>query len=194
MLSKRRNKLDIGKWQLSKLEINDYNQTESFDCKKDDLNDFFRTDAINHKKELLAETYSLSFSDNIMNIALISFCNDAIIFPVEERKKFLPEKKAHYKSLPAVKIARLGVACQYQGNEIGTFLLSVSKYLFLTDNRTGCRFITVDAYNTPGTINFYQKNGFDFLHNKDARKHTRIMYYDLKRIDSNQLKSLQVAK
>lgn len=190
MLSKRRNKIKIGSWQLARLEIKDYKKTTVFDCKHDDLNDFFRTDALSHKKELLTETYSLSLikapiKSDFPSVALISFCNDTITFPDEDRKKFLPEKKSHYKSLPAVKIARLGVDCKFQRSKLGTFLLYLSKNLFLINNRTGCRFITVDAYNKTNTLNFYQSNGFKFLHDKDREKRTRIMYFDLKRIPAN---------
>jgi len=54
--------------------------------------------------------------------------------------------------------------------------------MFLRDNRTGCRFMTVDAYNNPQVINFYQKNGFAFLSEADQKKETRSMYFDLKRL------------
>jgi hypothetical protein len=30
-------------------------------------------------------------------------------------------------------------------------------------NKTGCRFIVVDAYNVPKALNYYQKCGFEFL-------------------------------
>ncbi|VAW70858.1 hypothetical protein MNBD_GAMMA10-395, partial [hydrothermal vent metagenome] len=48
-----------------------------------------------------------------------------------------------------------------------------------TDNKTGCRFIVVDAYNKPEVIRFYKRNGFDFLHNGDKKEDTRIMIFDL---------------
>ena len=49
----------------------------------------------------------------------------------------------------------------------------------LTENRTGCLFITVDAYNNPETTAFYEKNGFTFLWSKDRRHKTRIMWFNL---------------
>ena len=52
--------------------------------------------------------------------------------------------------------------------------------LFLTENRTGCRFITVDAYNNERTIAFYEQNEFRFLSSSDATEDTRQMYFDLK--------------
>jgi len=56
------------------------------------------------------------------------------------------------------------------------------KDMFLIDNRTGCRLVTVDAYNNPRALNFYQSNGFDFFTEKDKEQSTRSMFFDLKRL------------
>lgn len=45
------------------------------------------------------------------------------------------------------------------------------------DNKTGCRFLTVDAYLN--AVPFYEKNGFRFMNAEDDDPHTRLMYYDL---------------
>ena len=58
---------------------------------------------------------------------------------------------------------------------------SETEGMFITDNRTGCRFITVEAYSDDKTINFYEKNNFDFYLDNDTEKPTRIMYFDLLR-------------
>lgn len=49
--------------------------------------------------------------------------------------------------------------------------------LFVTDNKSGCRFITVDAYSE--AIPFYLKNGFALLSSEDDCQRTRLMYFDL---------------
>ncbi len=54
------------------------------------------------------------------------------------------------------------------------------KQIFTTGNRTGCRFITVDAYNDPVVTKFYEKNDFDFYLESDFKEVTRIMFFDLK--------------
>jgi hypothetical protein len=46
--------------------------------------------------------------------------------------------------------------------------------------RTGCRFLTVDAYRD--AFPFYQKNYFNFLAGQGLVDDTRIMYFDLKTI------------
>lgn len=74
----------------------------------------------------------------------------------------IPHNK-QYKALPAVKIARLGVQQNVKSRGLGTKLLNMTKQLFLTDNRTGCRFLTVDSYITEQAIHFYEKNYFQFF-------------------------------
>jgi hypothetical protein len=58
--------------------------------------------------------------------------------------------------------------------------LGFIKYLFVYKNKTGCRFLLADAYNKPGILAFYKKNGFDFLTKTDEGKETRAMKFDLK--------------
>jgi hypothetical protein len=58
---------------------------------------------------------------------------------------------------------------------IGTGILDALKVLFIT-KRTGCKFITVDAYNQ--SIKFYENSGFRFL-TEGATSQTRPMYFDL---------------
>lgn len=60
---------------------------------------------------------------------------------------------------------------------MGSFLLDFIKTLFVINNKTGCRFITVDAYKA--AVPFYEKNGFLPLTSKDNNEHTKLMYYDL---------------
>jgi hypothetical protein len=49
--------------------------------------------------------------------------------------------------MPAVKIGRLGVAHASQRDGTGTQVLDFLKMWFTVGNKTGCRFIVVDAYN-----------------------------------------------
>ena len=53
------------------------------------------------------------------------------------------------------------------------------KGYFIDNNKTGCKFITIDANNSPDVIGFYKKNGFDFLTYTDETEKSRIMYFDL---------------
>jgi len=157
-----------------------------FDCGDADLNDFFLNDSLAHLKELLAVTYVLE--SRAKTIAFFSVLNDRISSEDTDRKslqkirKTLPVKK-RYRSFPAVKVGRLGVHKDYARTGIGTKILNAIKASFTTNNKTGCRFITVDAYNNECTIKFYLNNGFIFLTGQDKDDATRLMYFDLKRFN-----------
>ncbi len=194
MLSSYRNKIEYGDFVLYNLRgLEEFKCCQHFDCGDDDLNEFFQCDAEPHKTELLATIYCLKLKKatdgkDSPPLAFISYSNDVI--PTAKTKNFeafqdyltnsIPAQK-HYPFLPAVKIGRLGVHKEYQGHHIGTYLLNLTKQLFTTNNRTGCRFITVDAYKDHKVTKFYKKNDFQFLNDSDRGKKTRIMYFDLKR-------------
>jgi GNAT superfamily N-acetyltransferase len=92
-----------------------------------------------------------------------------------------------YSAYPAVKIARFGVRKEFKRQNIGTHTINMIKKMFVTHNRTGCRFITVDAYNEADVLPFYQHNDFQFFSEKDKNKNQRAMFFDLKRLDINKL-------
>ncbi len=151
----------------------------SFDCNKKDLNEFFLQDQLKYEEQLLAKTYILipDGGEEGRPKALISFCNDSIRAEAFEKnkdfnkiRKELPHGK-RYRTLPAVKIARLGVHKDWQGRKIGSLLLNMTKLLFLTENRTGCRYITVDAYRTYQAVEFYKKNYFRFMKVEELRNY-----------------------
>ncbi len=153
-----------------------------FDCDDSDLNDFFYNDALDFLKQLLAVTYVLENKKE--TIAYFSILNDKIDNRNPETKKriskplekLLPHPK-RLRSFPAVKIGRLAVHTDYKYNKIGTKLIDWIKVSFTIKNKTGCRFITADAYKA--SLGFYEKNGFKYLTDKDKNKETRLMYLDL---------------
>ena len=49
--------------------------------------------------------------------------------------------------------------------------------MFSQNNRTGCRFLTVDAHRD--AVGLYEKSGFSFFTDTDTEDETRLMYYDL---------------
>lgn len=154
-----------------------------FDCGDSDLNDYFLIDSVKACTDLVAVTYILLEGDKV--IAFYCVSNDAIrsdlssvtAFKKLQKLIIYPEKR--YSSLPAVKIGRFGVSKDYARQNIGSQLMSAIKYDFINGNKTGCRFIIVDAYNIPKVVSFYEKNGFKFLSGKDQDQETRLMVYDL---------------
>ena len=152
-----------------------------FDCGDADLNEFLSVDAKNYLQELLAVTYIIESQEDI--VAFFSVLNDKILYEQVNKnnlwnkiRKNIPHAK-HYKSYPAVKLGRLAVNLPYQQKHLGTVLLDYIKVFFIEGNKTGCRFITVDAYRQ--SLAFYEKNGFKYLTEEDKDADTRLMYYDL---------------
>ncbi len=159
---------------------------KAFDCGDDDLNDFIVNECAPYRKEKLAVTYVLEPEQDTNHehiAAFFSLANDRISLADFESKtnynrfsrRFNNPKRL--KSYPAVKIGRLGVSLSMKGLSLGSSLLNFIKMYFLIDNKTGCRFVTVDAY--AAAVPFYQKNGFVPLNDDDLNDPTRLLYYDL---------------
>ncbi len=168
--------------ELQRLDPSD--PRPAFECGDADLDEFYRVDSIEGGKELVCVTYVL-LDDTDSVVAFFSVSNDAIKkedVPTSAFKritKLLPFNK-RYSSMPAVKIGRLGTASTMQGSGYGTMVLDFIKVWFTKGNKTGCRFIVVDAYNQELVTKFYLKNGFRFLTGIDESEETRIMFFDLR--------------
>ena len=91
------------------------------------------------------------------------------------RKRFVNEKRR--KHFPAVKIGRLAVDLNSDKKGVGSALLYTIKYTLIDNQKSGCRFITVDAYND--AIGFYEKNGFVMVNAFNPEKRTQPMFFDL---------------
>jgi len=183
-----RNQFEYHGWILEK--VRDLTLLENFDCGDSDLNEYYHWDVRAHQYELLTQTYRfypVGASEEFRDFALVDFCNDAVRVNKigETLQEQIPEGKRHYSFLPAVKIIRLGIEKDSQGSGIGSLLLTAVKYFFLEDNRTGCRFITVDAYNHPDVTRFYVKNQFEFLEMRESQRKGRLqlpMVFDLRNL------------
>lgn len=171
---------------------------EKFNCDNSDLNEFFQADAINYSKNLLGNTYVFSLdTDKNTVVCMFTVSNDSIKandLPNNRKKKIskqIPYVKQR-KSYPAVLIGRLGVDINFAGSGVGTQLMDFIKAWFIDPlNKTGCRFLIVDAYNTKKSINYYIKNEFEFLFSTEQQEkkyiglkdneelNTRMMFFDL---------------
>jgi GNAT superfamily N-acetyltransferase len=172
-----RNVFSYGSWTLQK--VLDDLVYQSFDCDNSDLNDYYHNEISQYKEQLATQTYCLQSSEYPgIVFALLDLCNDAVHF--DKYKEIVKIGNIRHHPIPAVKLTRLGVQKEYWGNNIGTNALNIVKRIFITDNRTGCRLITVDAY--ADKVGFYEKNGFLYFWDKDKNKSNRSMYFDLKRL------------
>ena len=175
-------------------------ELESFSCGDKDLDDFFHQDAFLYAEQLLGKTYYFSTTgDDKKIVCAFTLANDSIkaaLIPNASRNKIqrkIPNSK-RTRSYPAILIGRLGVAKNFQGTNDGISSQAIDyiiSWFLLPDNKTGCRFIVVDAYNKENVLRFYGKNGFKFLYSteelekeanhipEDECLESRMMYLDL---------------
>ncbi|MBP3551333.1 MAG: GNAT family N-acetyltransferase [Alistipes sp.] len=177
--------------QFKRFNPND--SIKPFDCGDSDLNGFLLeedpsiSNARHHANELLAVTYVIEDETECQTIAYFSLLNDKIEREITDNTAWnrlsrkIPNNKRR-KSQPAVKIGRLAVSSPYQGKGWGEKIISLLKQWFTKENKTGCRFITVDAL--VDKVGFYEKYGFDILVTPKENEETVLMYYDLKRFIS----------
>lgn len=151
-----------------------------FDCGNADLTDYFLTSAKLDMQKLLSVTYYLESEGR--TVLFFTLSNDKIA-EIEQKKsgetlfsksffKKIKDKfgrPKHRSDYPAVKIGRFGVnrAYRHTDSHWGSRTLDFIKYWMITENKTGCCFITVDAYAT--AVGFYMKNGFRFLGEKERK-------------------------
>lgn len=178
--------------------LREINTLKNFICDDIDLDDFFANDAFLYGQQLLGKTYYCQVNDDSNKIiAAFTVANDSIKASLISSKtrnllqRKIPNTK-RTRSYPAILIGRLGVNKEYKGKNIGSQVLDYIKMWFShPDNKSGCRFIVVDAYNHSKVISFYEKNGFKLLYPSDIEEkeifgieqdqtlHSRLMYYDL---------------
>jgi predicted GNAT family N-acyltransferase len=84
-----------------------------------------------------------------------------------------------FRSYHAVKLGRLAVNNNFKERGIGTTILDYIKELFVNNNRTGCKYLTIDAYKQ--SLSFYERNGFNYLTEQDIEADTRL-YFDLAKV------------
>lgn len=173
--------LSLDQFPLKRLTLD--STLKEFDCGREDINGFFHEDSINYLRQLLGVTYV--FENGHKTVAFFTVSNDKIINRDSRKRiiarklvKLIPNNKRR-QTYPAVKVGRLGVHNDYKRVGIGSQILNFIKHYFTDKNKTGCRFITVDAYNDESTLPFYLKNGFTFLTDEDKSDETRLMWFDL---------------
>lgn len=176
----------------------------NFSCGDNDLDDFFANEALLYDEKLMGKTYcyvrkleQVHQGKDLEIIAAYTVANDSLrIFdlPNSRKKKMLKQTDGkHLKRYPGVLVGRLGVNKNYRRRGYGSEILKEIKRWFCdAENKTGCRFVIVDALNCDKVLDFYLKNGFQFLFSSDEQEAsyeendisnkelaTRLMFFDL---------------
>ena len=161
--------------------IEDFTVFDGFSCcgpnDDKDIDGFIHNDARRHFKDKVAVTYGLFLEDAPGKAArfplgFATLQNDAIK---------MDGTKYPYENMPAVKIGRFGIRREVHREGFGAlFLTMIRLFMSQPDNRTGCRYLTLNTY--PALVRFYEKNNFTALGGKRARlapTEQLIMYLDL---------------
>lgn len=176
----------VKRYQIRRLSKNE--KVGAFDCGDEDLNDFILNESVLYRQTRLAVSYVIETRDSHKVVGFFSLANDRVSISDFEnktefnrfrKKRFINEKRL--KSYPAAKICRLGIDVSAKGQSLGTFILDFIKSYFVIDNKTGCRFLTVDAYSD--TVPFYLKNNFLPLSKEADTDYTKLLFFDLEEIE-----------
>lgn len=173
-------------------------ESEQFSCGNEDLDGFFLHDAVSYAENLFGKSYCYTTEGDKCEIVCAFTVSNASIFTrflPNARKKKIGRLVPYVKQdliYPAVLIGRLGISKTYQHLHLGSEVMDFIKAWFVDpSNKTGCRYLVVDAYNEEIPIAFYKKNGFDFMFSteeqekkyrqfvSDSPLKTRLMFFDL---------------
>ena len=178
-------------------------QCKGFTCKDEDITEFFTQDYADYAYQLLGKSYCFVKPDTSEIVCAFTVANSSVkvdSLSSNLRNKLnrkIPNAKRR-PQYPAVLVGQLAVSDLFSGHHVGDELLDFIKSWFIDPlNKTGCRYVIVDAVNHPKVFEYYQRNGFKFLfssdeeewtflHNKGLEQttpiepmKTRLMYFDL---------------
>ena len=178
-------------------------QCKGFTCKDEDITEFFTQDYADYAYQLLGKSYCFVKPDTSEIVCAFTVANSSVkvdSLPSNLRNTLnrkIPNAKRR-PQYPAVLVGQLAVSDLFSGHHVGDELLDFIKSWFIDPlNKTGCRYVIVDAVNHPKVFEYYQRNGFKFLfssdeeewiflHNKGLEQttpiepmKTRLMYFDL---------------
>ena len=178
-------------------------QCQPYVCSKDEqINRFFHEEFPEYDFQMLGKTYCFVTSDKQKMVAAFTIANSSVRvdnMPKSKRNKLnrkipFAKQRSQY---PAVLVAQLAVFDEFRGMALGRDVIDFIKSWFINPlNKTGCRYLVVDAVNKPKVLQFYIDNGFDFIFASDVEemqymskaehiadsdvfRETRLMVFDL---------------
>lgn len=102
--------------------------------------------------------------NNTIVLGYISFSNTVIESDCEEAKELLNVSKGMKYPIPTLKITRLAVVDDFQGQKFGKLLIAFAEIkAFIQQESTGCKAIVVDSKNI--AIDFYKNANFIEIEN-----------------------------
>jgi len=165
-------------------QLHEKTALDSFLCDIAEYNDYLFLEALRSQKDRMALTWLLRERATGAVAAYMSLIADAIKLSATEKE--LHQLDYPFKTIPAMKIAKLAVSSRFQDRYRGIGSLMVEMAIQIADScnerHFACRFITVDAdiEHNESVMGFYEKNGF--VPNEEAggkRKKTVGMRRDI---------------
>jgi len=135
-----------------------------FSCSIKEYHDYLIDEALRSQEDHIALTWLLRERSSDTIIAYMSLIADAVKLSLTEKE--LHNLKYPFKTLPAMKIAKLAISqtAQKKYKGIGSYMIDNALALARICNRQlfSARFLTVDAdiEHDKGVLIFYEKNGF----------------------------------
>ena len=139
-------------------------KTDNFFCEIEEYNEYLFHEAIRAQNDQMALTWLLRERSSGVIAAYMSLIADAIKLSATEKE--LHKLEYPFKTVPAMKIAKLAVSSFFQEKYkgIGSLMVDMAVQIAEACNEHyfACRFIIVDAdiEHNESVMNFYQKNGF----------------------------------
>ena len=137
---------------------------DSFLCPIEEYNYYLIHEALRSQNDKMALTWLLLERSTRNIAAYMSLIADAIKLSATEKE--LHNLDYPFKTVPAMKIAKLAVSSLFQGKYKGIGSLMVDMAIQIAEScneqHFSCRFITVDAdiEHNESVLSFYLKNGF----------------------------------
>ena len=148
---------------IIKLEDSTKNLVNDFKCAIAEIEDFLKEDALHQYNEGVNKTYLWISKKDKRVISYITLCVDAIHLD-RIKKEEMAKHNIKYKSLPALKICRMGVRTGLTGKGIGKKMIAFTvRQALKIHEKAACRFITLDSKNDESLpkrlkpIRFYKK-------------------------------------
>lgn len=121
------------------------------------LKDYLSSMSYKHTVDGCFITYLLEDDNEVLGY--ISFSNTVIDSDCEEAKELLNVSKGMKYPIPTLKITRLAIVENFQGQGLGKLLIAFAEIkAFIQQESTGCKALVVDSKNA--AIDFYKNANF----------------------------------
>lgn len=154
-----------------------------FSCADEDISEFFNVEFADYTEQLLGKSYCFVTQRGeraiVCAFTVANSCIKVDNLPNKKRNKInrkIPNAKRR-SQYPAVLVGQLAVNSKFRGLHIGGEVMDFIKSWFIDPlNKTGCRYIIVDAINTPKVLQYYTDNGFSFIFSSDEEESKYMLH------------------